>query len=158
MNKLLTLIAAGGLMAMTQQTYACPGNAHGPNDACPTKGGMMQHMDKDGDGAISKQEFTAFHEEKFKALDVNQDGKITNEEMASLHHGMHGDNKTAHQMNFERHFDAADTNHDGALSKEEAREGMPMLFARFDEKDANKDGKISKDEVMRGHDGQRRKP
>ncbi|MBU0687976.1 MAG: EF-hand domain-containing protein [Gammaproteobacteria bacterium] len=150
MKTIVALIAAGGLMAFAQQASACPGKAHGPSDACPTGGGMIQQMDKDGDGAVSKQEFNAFHEERFKDMDSNKDGKVSSEEMGGMYKkGMHGQMKSMRHMSIEQHFDAADTNHDGALSKEEAEKGMPILFARFDENDANKDGKITKDEVMR---------
>lgn len=149
MNKFVALIAAGGLMALAQQASACPGKAHGSNDACPTGGGMVQQMDKDGDGAVSLKEFNAFHAERFAAMDTNKDGKVTGEELDGLHQGMPGQMKSMHHMSIEQYFDAADANHDGALSREEAEKGMPILFARFDENDANKDGKITKDEVMR---------
>lgn len=149
MKNIVALIAAGGLMALSQQTVACPGKMKGPNDACPTGGGMVQQMDKDGDGAVSLKEFNAFHEERFKAMDTNKDGKVTNDELDALHKDMRGQMQSMRHMSFEQHFDAADTNHDGALTKEEAKEGMPILYARFDENDANKDGKITKDEVMR---------
>lgn len=149
MKTIVALIAAGGLMAVAQQAAACPGKGHGPSDACPTGGGMIQQMDKNGDGAVSKKEFNAFHAERFKAMDTNKDGKIGSDEMDGMHQGMHGKMKSMRHMSIEQHFDAADTNHDGALSKEEAKEGMPILYARFDENDANKDGKITKDEVMR---------
>jgi Ca2+-binding EF-hand superfamily protein len=149
MKNIVALIAAGGLMAIAQQASACPGKMHGPNDACPTGGGMIQQMDKNNDGAVSLKEFNAFHAERFKAMDTNNDGKVTAEELDGLHQGMRSQMKSMRHKSFEQLFDDADTNHDGALSKEEAKEGMPILFARFDENDANKDGKITKDEVMR---------
>lgn len=149
MKKIMALIAAGGLLAITQQASACPGKGHGPNDACPTGGGMVRLMDKNGDVAVSKKEFEAFHAERFKAMDTNKDGKVTMEELDGLHQEMRSQMKSMRHMSIEQHFDAADTDHDGALTKEEAEKGMPILFARFDENDANKDGKITKDEVMR---------
>ncbi|MDD2702304.1 MAG: EF-hand domain-containing protein [Sideroxydans sp.] len=149
MKNIVALIAAGGLMAITQQASACPGKMHGPNDACPTGGGMVQQMDKDGDGTVSLKEFNAFHAERFKEMDANKDGKITADELGNPYPAMHGQKGSMRHMSIEQHFDAADTNHDGALSKEEAKEGMPILYARFEENDANKDGKISKDEIMR---------
>lgn len=149
MKNIVALIAAGGLMAIAQQATACPGNMHGPNDACSTGGGMIQQMDKDGDGAVSLKEFNAFHAERFKEMDANKDGKVAADELGNQYPAMHGQKSSMRHMSIEQHFDAADTNHDGALSKEEAKEGMPILYARFDENDANKDGKISKDEIMR---------
>jgi Ca2+-binding EF-hand superfamily protein len=148
MKNIVALIAAGSLMVIAQQSYACPGKGQDKSDACPKGGGMIQQMDKDGDGAVSLKEFEAAHAERFKVMDVNKDGKVSAEELDSQHQEMRGHMKGMRHMSFEQHFDAADANHDGALSKEEAKEGMPILYARFDENDANKDGKISKDEVM----------
>jgi Ca2+-binding EF-hand superfamily protein len=52
---------------------------------------MMQQklkaMDKDGDGAISKQEFLDQAEKRFNKLDKNGDGKITQDELAAVKEG-----------------------------------------------------------------------
>lgn len=44
------------------------------------KGKMMEKVDTDGDGAISKEEFMAKHEEKFTKMDTDADGLISKEE------------------------------------------------------------------------------
>jgi hypothetical protein len=88
-------------------------------DGCKGKGGhrtpeeVFQKMDANSDGAVSKDEFVAFHEARAKtagrdapskdtlekrvaALDTDADGKLTKEEFAasakkmSGHHGKHG--------------------------------------------------------------------
>lgn len=46
----------------------------------PHRGDMMEKIDTDKDGAISKNEFISFHEERFKEIDKNADGKITQDE------------------------------------------------------------------------------
>ena len=51
---------------------------------------MFALMDADGDGTISLQEFQAAHEQIFKAMDINKDGKLTLEEM-NVHPGDQGD-------------------------------------------------------------------
>jgi uncharacterized protein (DUF1800 family) len=47
------------------------------------KGGMMQKVDTNADGMVSKAEFMAKHEEMFAKMDANNDGNLTKEEMKS---------------------------------------------------------------------------
>ncbi|MBY5817483.1 EF-hand domain-containing protein [Rhizobium leguminosarum] len=54
----------------------------------PMRGHMMKIMfviaDSDGDGAISFEELTAIHKRVFDAIDANNDGKVTPEEMQAF--------------------------------------------------------------------------
>jgi hypothetical protein len=54
----------------------------------PMRGHMMKIMfviaDSDGDGAISFEELTAIHKRVFDAVDANNDGKVTPEEMQAF--------------------------------------------------------------------------
>jgi Ca2+-binding EF-hand superfamily protein len=132
------LIAAGCLAFAAAPVQACDamhGGAHG--------GMSLMEMDKNGDGAISRKEFDAFHAAYFKELDADRDGKVTAGEIEAAH------KKTMEKcdVSVDARFDETDVNGDGVLSRDEAEIGMPMLFARFDDIDTNKDGKISKDEV-----------
>jgi len=52
------------------------------------KGGMMQKVDTNGDGMVSKTEFMAKHEEMFAKMDANNDGNLTKEEMKSAREAM----------------------------------------------------------------------
>lgn len=140
MKKLFLITAFGSLVSFSPLTIACPAGHHAAH------GGMgmgMSEMDRNSDGAIDKQEFDAFHQQRFQALDANHDGKISQDELA-VPAGC--DVKTGKHP-FADRFDETDINHDGALSRDEAEIGMPMLFAHFDEIDTNKDGKISKVET-----------
>jgi len=132
------LIVAGCLFCAAPLVQACDVQHR---DGCDSD--MFKQMDKNGDGAISKKEFDAFHNAQFREMDANKDGKITLEEMDAEHYKM----KEPCKVGFDERFDESDINHDGALSKDEAETGMPMLFAHFDEIDTNRDGKISKDEL-----------
>jgi len=138
MKKLSKLIMAGCLVCAAPLVLACDMGQPG------AAGGMFfKDMDKNGDGAISKQEFDAFHSAHFKAMDANKDGKVTQDEMDAAHKKM----MEKCDVRPDSRFDEVDVNHDGALSKDEVEIGMPMLFKHFDEVDTNKDGKISKDEL-----------
>lgn len=136
MKTLPLLIVAGSLFCAAPMALACPLGQCG--------GMAMNGLDKNGDGAIDKQEFTAFHEQRFRELDVDHDGKLGTGEMMPG-----GQCRTkGGQMRFDSRFNEVDINGDGALSKDEAEIGMPMLYGWFDEIDANKDQKISKEEVV----------
>lgn len=43
----------------------------------------MKMMDQNGDGKISQQEFTAFHEKRFQQMDANGDGYVTSQEFSA---------------------------------------------------------------------------
>ena len=133
------LFVAACLLCAAPLVLACDPKHRGECD-----GEMFKQMDKNGDGAISKKEFEAFHNALFKEMDANKDGKLTPEEMDAEHHSKM---QEPCEVSFDQRFDESDINHDGALSKDEAEIGMPMLFAHFDELDTNKDGKISKEEL-----------
>jgi Ca2+-binding EF-hand superfamily protein len=153
MKAISTLIVAGCLVCAAPLAQACDMQHEGG-----PAGHSFKEMDKNGDGAVSKKEFDAFHSAHFKDLDANHDGKITQEEMDSGHMTMTDKCKVKMKdkcdvqgdkgvQSFDDRFDEVDINHDGALSKDEAEIGMPMLFKHFDEIDTNKDGKISKEEI-----------
>jgi Ca2+-binding EF-hand superfamily protein len=128
------LMLAACLLGAAPLVLACNGK---PCAKC----GMLKQMDKNGAGAVSKKEFNAFHETRFKEIDANKDGKLGDDELGAPRGNMAG----MGQM-MDAHFDAADVDHDGGLSKTEAAQ-MPMVSANFDELDANKDGKVSKEEL-----------
>jgi Ca2+-binding EF-hand superfamily protein len=56
--------------------FAC---SHGGkrHNAQHDKKQMWEEMDTDKDGSVSKTEFNASHEKKFKDLDANSDGKVS---------------------------------------------------------------------------------
>ncbi len=60
----------------------------GPGMKGPMHGKMLEKIDTDKDGKISKQEWLSHHEAKFAELDADKDGSITKEEFKSHHEKM----------------------------------------------------------------------
>jgi hypothetical protein len=68
-----TAFALALVMALASSAaIACPGGKRG--------GHMMEKMDTNKDGAVSKDEAAAFHAQKFDEMDADKDGKLTKEE------------------------------------------------------------------------------
>lgn len=51
-------------------------------------GKMLEKIDTDKDGKISKQEWQTHHEQHFTELDADKDGFVTKEEMKARHEKM----------------------------------------------------------------------
>ena len=96
-------------------------------------GGMMMRADTDGDGKISRAEFTAQSEARFARMDKNGDGFITADEM----NGRGGRSPGGRLM-------SADSDQDGKISRAEF---MAQSAERFIKLDTNGDGRISGDEM-----------
>ena len=103
----------------------------------PTQKPGPARLDANGDGAIDRQEAAAHPRlaQRFDALDVNKDGKLSRDEMPRWQHGRrgHGGERWAR----------LDVNKDGRISRDEAK-ADPRLAARFDRLDLNKDGYLDK--------------
>lgn len=141
MKAFSTLIVAGSLVCVAPLAQACD------MKGCPQGGRMMEQMDQNKDGSISKKEYDSFHSGHFKDMDANNDGKVTQAEMDGLHKKMMDKCDVSSEQRFNARFDEVDINNDGLLSKDEAETGMPMLSTHFDDNDTDKDGKISKEEM-----------
>src|SRR5438046_1486512 len=95
-------------------------------------GGMMMRADTNGDGTVSRAEFTAQAEARVARMDKNGDGFITTDEMS----GRSGRGPGGGMM-------AADADHDGKISRAEF---LGQTTDRFAKLDTNGDGQISGDE------------
>ena len=140
-------VTADELKAFGDKMHAEWAKKHG-DDAAANKpadskhGDFSQHIlervDTDKDGKISKAEFDAEGSKLFAKLDENGDGKIAQNEMPQRHWAKFGG-----QM-----FDRMDTNHDGQVTKAEFEAAGDKMFQRMDK---NGDGIIEKDEMSAPH-------
>jgi Ca2+-binding EF-hand superfamily protein len=101
----------------------------------------MAHLDKDGDGLISRDEAKAAPRlaKHFDEIDTSKDGFLSKDELAAARTRMK-----------DAIFARIDTDADGRISREEAAR-FPRLGRHFDQIDANKDGYLTKDELRAAH-------
>jgi Ca2+-binding EF-hand superfamily protein len=106
---------------------------------------ILERMDTNKDGKISKDEARGPIAENFERIDTNKDGFIDKDELRrmvarnmAMAGGKPGPGTAAPD------FDALDKNADGRLTREELK-GTPY-YDKFDEIDTNRDGKIDKKE------------
>ncbi len=144
-----TLIAGSAAIAQNGPGNATPpaagaqgamkGSMGGPMNGMG--GGRMAHLDADGDGAISLEEFSSMRLEQLKAADADGDGVLSEAELQDH----------VQQRQLERKARRAasrlDVDGDGKVTIAEI-EGLQKK--RFALMDANNDGKIEQDEMRRG--------
>lgn len=125
---IVTAAAISFALAIPATALACGGkDGHAP-------GAHFQQADKNKDGFLTEDEVGAKRWEHIKIADVNNDNKVSQEEMRQAFAGMgHGDR-----------FQRADKNKDGFLTEDEvgAKRWEHLKVA-----DANNDKKVSQDEL-----------
>ncbi len=153
MLKLISFAAAALLLA--GPALAAPdGQATTANakPARPTTGVMR--YDANGDGFVDRDEWSAGQDARFKQLDVNGDGKLTQEELFARPASAGGNAApTARQAQRQTaYFQRLDADKDGFVSKAEFVVQAGRNFARCDQ---DKDGRINTAECRQAL---RRKP
>ncbi len=147
---LITALVAG--MALTSGAIAGIGTAFAGADhgkgGWHGRDGMIEKLDTDKDGAVSKAEFEAKRAADFTAADTNKDGSVSQAELSAFHEKKAAERKAEREK---RMYERLDANKDGKVTKDEFDAGE-----RFDRMDKNDDGKVSGDEMKgRGKDGHR---
>lgn len=114
---------------------------------------MFETIDANNDGQLTQAELAAHREARFNENDTNNDGQLSREEMLAAAEGKRGSDRRARRIG--RMIERVDTNGDGAVSLAEmnAREDGRM-FRRLDQ---DGDGVITRAEAedARGRFGRR---
>lgn len=146
---LITALVAGvalssGAIAGIGSAFAGPDDGHGHGGR--GHGRMLEMLDTNKDGAISKAEFDAKRSGDFAAADTNKDGNVSQAELTAFHEKKAAERKAEREK---RMYERLDANKDGKVSRDEFEGG-----GMFEKMDKNKDGKISADEMQwRGKGG-----
>lgn len=111
------------------------------NSQSPMFGHMLKKMDTDGDGKISSAEFQAAAAARFAAIDTQNTGKITAEQIANSRPASDRAEKFAEH-------EVAKIGSNGVITKDQY---LAAAQARFAKLDKNGDGYVTADELPAGH-------
>ena len=134
---MIKLISIAAFLMLARPALAADPSA---KPTAPVRG--MMRYDTNGDGWVDKAEWTAGQEARFKELDTNKDGKLTQDELFARTPAVPG-NVLPTDRQFERQsafFQRMDTDKDGFVSKAEFMAQADRSFARCD---LDKDGRIN---------------
>ena len=138
--KCVATLAALGIASVALLAFAAPEGREGRGFE------RMKQADANGDGMISREEAKALPrlDKNFNAIDANQDGQLTADEMRAFRAKRKGEKHA-------EHWKRLDTNGDGRVSLEEAKANAPRLAERFSAIDTNGDGFITPEEMKAAH-------
>ena len=128
------------ILLLAVPAFAAPDTASAPAKPAPATRGVMR-FDANHDGAVDRAEWNAGQEARFKQLDTNGDGKLSQEELFARSSVARA-NATPADRQAQRqaaYFRRLDRDNDGFVSKEEFMAQASQNFARCD---LNKDDRI----------------
>jgi len=139
------------LLASSALTFAGLALAEPPHGDRDRGAAMLEKLDQNGDGNISRDEISASHAERFASSDADGDGIVTRAEFDSHRQAMREERRARRA---DRQFGRLDSNGDGQISAAEYEAvHAARMEARFTKIDADGDGVISESErdAMKSH-------
>lgn len=128
-----------------------PGRFAGPGGGLPSVDQVFQHLDKNQDGKLTKEELPERMAERMQQADKDGDGAITKAELEAARQQWQGQGKAQGQgqgpggmPSVDQMFQRLDKNNDGQLTKEELPEGWGERLLRAD---ADGNGAVTKQEL-----------
>lgn len=114
---------------------------------------MVKHLDKDGKGYVSEDDFIAQAKTRFARMDARGDGKLTVDELtgplggrgkAKFAQAASADAQQKAAKFKQKVFDRIDTNHDGVITQDEY---IAAAAAHFNKIDVNGTGEITAQDI-----------
>lgn len=136
------LMLAVAVPAVAQQVQGQPLRQRAQQARARQTGAMFQRLDKNHDGAVSKDEWPRAAQ-AFARLDTNSDGVLSQDESRRAATPRQFMRQQRLNRQIQRRVRRMDVNHDRAIAREEWR-GMADVFDRID---ADKDGKLTAAEI-----------
>lgn len=121
----------------------------GGHDMKDLSGRMLERIDKNGDGQLSRDEVAGMPRmaERFDQLDGNGDGVLDKAELGKVRDRVRGELRER----AEERFEDTDTNGDGAIDLAEAQAAAQRRATEmFERLDADGDGRLTREEMDRG--------
>ena len=141
------LVIPAAVLLLAAPAFAAPGDSPAPGPDKPARAsnsGIMRY-DTNKDGVVDRAEWTAGQEARFKRLDTNGDGKLTQDELFARTPAV-GNSVLPTDRQAQRqsaYFQRLDTDKDGFVSFAEFMVQADRNFARCD---VNKDGRTDTNE------------
>lgn len=140
LSALALLLASGGFAGAAHAQ-------HGPGHHGGNPGQMLEQIDTNGDGDITRAEADAFRAARFADADANNDGVLTQDELTAHHEAERAERRAARQSEM---FARMDADGDGVIS--EAELGGERIDRLFEHVDTDGDGVITEEERETAHE------
>jgi Ca2+-binding EF-hand superfamily protein len=151
---LLALSAALLPFSLQAQSDNADGNGQ-DRQGPPSLEQILERMDTDDNGMISKEEAKGPLSKRFDKIDLNSDGQLSPKELMSLKKkgdkpeqaGAEGRGGPQGRESGQK-LKEADTDENGTLSKDEVTAaGLEKILENFDKIDSNSDGELDREEM-----------
>ena len=126
--------------AFAEDHWGGPHGGKGGGDRKPGLESMLEKLDANSDGKVSKEEFLSEQEARFSKFDANGDGFISKEEIAAHKDDMNKEREDKRKEREDEMFNKMDANGDGTISREEMQAGHEKMMEKMKERREDRKG------------------